>query len=301
MRARKKIEEYQKSAIPFKGSRSKKVAEKVAEETTIAASHKRLRSKKVAEKVAYQDSTMSHEIKTDKNMSEDMNMIRFEMLIDEVGKKLHGSGWNENYGSKRFPLLDYFFDPEKFNAYAKMIYDKSLYELSIDFSDCSHILGYDTPIVPRKNKDGEYDIRSMVRSMDFFVKNYNYRNQYEIIYNLLFWSFMILTVDDSQRDEALAKLSDFITLINNQKPTLPFIGFTKYLEPDSVFNKTNILYFISVIKYLYHYDNYKDVPDETDDDYSVSAILHRNMDTPTPQKYFQNRYLTEDVIKYIDE
>ena len=77
MRARKKIEEYQKSASPFKGSRSKKVAEKVAEETTIAASHKRLRSKKVAEKVAYQDSTMSHEIKTDKNMSEDMNMIRF--------------------------------------------------------------------------------------------------------------------------------------------------------------------------------------------------------------------------------
>ena len=96
------------------------------------------------------------EKKDDKNMSEDMNMIRFEMLIDEVGKKLHGSGWNENYGSKRFPLLDYFFDPEKFNAYAKMIYDKSLYELSIDFSDCSHILGYDTPIVPRKNKDGEY-------------------------------------------------------------------------------------------------------------------------------------------------
>ena len=111
---------------------------------------------------------------------------------------------------------------------------------------------------------------------------------------------MILTVDDSQRDEALAKLSDFITLINNQKPTLPFIGFTKYLEPDSVFNKTNILYFISVIKYLYHYDNYKDVPDETDNDYSVSAILHRNMDTPTPKKYFQNK-LTEGVIKYIDE
>ena len=67
-------------------------------------------------------------IKADKNMSEDMNMIRFEMLIDEVGKKLHGSGWNENYGSKRFPLLDYFFDPKKFNAYAKMIYDKSIKE-----------------------------------------------------------------------------------------------------------------------------------------------------------------------------
>ena len=53
-------------------------------------------------------------------------------------------------------------------------------------------------------------------------------------------------------------------------------------------------------KYLYHYDNYKDVPYETDNDYSVSAILARTMGTQTPQKYFQNR-LTKGVIKYIDE
>ena len=241
-------------------------------------------------------------------MSEDMNMIRFEMLIDEVGEKLNYC-WDEEYDGEGFPLLDFFFDPKKFNAYAKMIYDKSLYELSIDFSNRSYISGYDTPIVPRKNKDGEYDIRSMVRSMDFFVKNYNYRNQYEIIYNLLFWSFMILTVDDSQRDEALARLSDFITRINNLDSTQQggIRGLAKGIVlinpdsvPDSVFNQTNILYFISVIKYLYHYDNYKDVPYETDNDYSVSAILARTMGTQTPQKYFQNR-LTKGVIKYIDE
>lgn len=241
------------------------------------------------------------EKKDDKNMSEDMNMIRFEMLIDEVGEKLNYF-WDEEYDGEGFPLLDFFFDPKKFNAYAKMIYDKSLYELSIDFSNRSYISGYDTPIVPRKNKDGEYDIRSMVRSMNFFVKNYNYRNQYDKIYNLLFWSFMILTVDDSQRDEALAKLSDFITRINHLDSTQQccIFGFGTGFIEDSIFNQTNILYFISVIKYLYHYDNYKDVPDETDNDYSVSAILHRNMDTPGPQKYFQNK-LTEGVIKYIDE
>lgn len=239
------------------------------------------------------------EKKDDKNTSEDMNIIRFEMLIDEVGKKLHYNWGAEKKNDDEYSLLDYFFDPRKFNPYAKMIYDKSLYELSIDFSDYRHSWCYNTPVVPRKNKDGEYDIRSMISSMDFFVKNYNYksiynifnyRKRYEIIYNLLFWSFMILTVDDSQRDEALAKLSDFITLINNQKPTSKI--FTYYLEPDSVFNQTNILYFISVIKYLYHYDNYKDVPDETYNDYS---LFYRDY-TPTPQKYFQNK-LTEGVIK----
>lgn len=246
------------------------------------------------------------EKKDDKNMRADMHMIRFEMLIDEVGKKLNYC-WDEKYDGKSFPLLDFFFDPRKFNPYAKMIYDKSWYELSIDFSDCGSIFGYNTPIVPRRNIYGEYDKRLMVRPMDFFVKNYNYRKQYDKIYKLLFWSFMILTVDDSQRDEALAKLSDFIILIQNkliQNPNI-FFGSVTSLEPDvesdSVFNQTNILYFISVIKYLYHYDNYKDVPDETDDDHSVSAILARTMGTTqTPQKYFQNR-LTKGVIKYIDE
>lgn len=246
------------------------------------------------------------EKKDDKNMRADMHMIRFEMLIDEVGKKLNFC-WDEKYDSKSFPLLDFFFDPRKFNPYAKMIYEKSLYELSIDFSNCSYISCYNTPVVPRRNIYGEYDKRLMVRSMDFFVKGYNYRNQYDKIYKLLFWSFMILTVDDSQRDEALAKLSDFIILIQNKlTQNLNIFGPAIFLEPDvesgSVFNKTNILYFISVIKYLYHYDNYKDVPDKTDNDHSVSAILARTMGTTqTPQKYFQNNRLTKGVIKYIDE
>ena len=195
------------------------------------------------------------EKKDDKNMRADMHMIRFEMLIDEVGKKLDYC-WDKKYDGMSFPLLNFFFDPRKFNPYAKMIYDKSLHELSIDFSDFSHILGYNTTVVPRINKYGEYDIRSMARSMNFFVKNYNYRDQYKKIYELLFWSFMILTVDDSQRDEALARLSDFITRINNLDSTQQggIRGLAKGIVlinpdsvPDSVFNQTNILYFISVI------------------------------------------------------
>ena len=46
-------------------------------------------------------------------MSEDMNMIRFEMLIDEVGKKLHCNWGAEEENNGEYSLLDYFFDSQK--------------------------------------------------------------------------------------------------------------------------------------------------------------------------------------------
>ena len=223
-------------------------------------------------------------------MSEDMNMIRFETLIDEVGKKLQCNWGAEEENDDEYSLLDYFFDSQKMNSYAKMIYDKArncicyFPESKMDAFIANSFIGNSqaelfSPVDIKNN------IRSKIRAMKTFCKCYNFYENYEKLYALLFWSFMILTVDDNQKEEALAKISDFLTLLGERE------DMQSYFDP-----KNTPLYIISVIKYLYHDNDYEDTFDGT----STASIVSRFMNMGTDSKiksYFKTKGVTKGIIK----
>lgn len=225
----------------------------------------------------------------DKNTNTDMNMIRFEILIDEVGKKLHDDDWDDKFDDDNYPLLDYFFEPQKFNPYAKIIYDKSLYALSLDFSYEDNF-EYSNQVELFDSDEIRNNFRSKIRAMKTFCKYYDFDEHYEKLYALLFWAFMILTVDDSQKEEALAKISDFLTLLKERK-------------------KLNIPYFIYVIKYLYHYDDVKDIRNnDTPMDNLTGAVMRMALRSNsiykslhTPEEYFMDKGITKGTIKKCGE
>ena len=228
-------------------------------------------------------------IKADKNMSEDMNMIRFEMLIDEVGKKLH-IDWAENDGfdfdmDEGYILLDYFFDPQKMNSYAKMIYDKARNCICYFPKSENETISWNSQVELFSPFDIKNNIRSKIRAMKTFCKCYDFYKNYEKLYALLFWSFMILTVDDNQKEEALAKISDFLTLLGERE------DMKSYFDP-----KNTPLYIINVIKYLYHYDGYEDTFDGTSTALRVLRLFNKDTDRKI-ETYFAEKGVTKGVIK----
>ena len=231
-------------------------------------------------------------------MSEDMNMIRFEMLIDEVGKKLHCNWGAEDLNDGEYSLLDYFFDSQKMNSYAKMIYDKArncicyFPESKMDAFIANSFIGNSqaelfSPVDIKNN------IRSKIRAMKTFCKYYDFDYtdyddniySYDKFYALLFWSFMILTVDDSQKEEALAKISDFLTLLGERE------DMKSYFDP-----KNTPLYIISVIKYLYHDNDYEATFDGTSTASRVLIFMNKGTDRKI-EPYFIAKGVTGGIIK----
>ena len=169
-------------------------------------------------------------------------MVRFETLIDEVGKKLQCNWGAEEENDDEYSLLDYFFDSQKMNSYAKMIYDKARNCICYFPKSENETISWNSQVELFSPFDIKNNIRSKIRAMKTFCKCYNFYENYEKLYALLFWSFMILTVDDNQKEEALAKISDFLTLLGGEREDMK-----SYFDP-----KNTPLYIISVIKYLYH-------------------------------------------------
>ena len=219
-------------------------------------------------------------------MSEDMNIIRFEMLIDEVGKKLHYNWGAEKKNDDEYSLLDYFFDSQKMNSYAKMIYNKASGCICYFPNSENEAFIRNSQIEFFSSYDIKNNIRSKIRAMKTFCKCYNFYENYEKLYALLFWSFMILTVDDNQKEEALAKISDFLTLLGGEREDMK-----SYFDP-----KNTPLYIISVIKYLYHDNDYEDTFDGTST--ALRVPIFRNKVTDRGIKpYFIAKGVTKGVIK----
>ena len=231
-------------------------------------------------------------------MSEDMNMIRFEMLIDEIGNKLHFDWGAEEENDHKYSLLDYFFDSQKMNSYAKMIYDKArnyicyFPESENEAVSLNSQIELFSPAFIRNSRielfspvDIKNNIRSKIRAMKTFCKCYDFYKNYEKLYALMFWSFMILTVDDNQKEEALAKISDFLTLLGERE------DMKSYFDP-----KNTPLYIINVIKYLYHYDGYEDTFDGTSTALRVSRLFNKDTDRKI-ETYFAEKGVTKGVIK----
>ena len=218
-------------------------------------------------------------------MSEDMNIIRFEMLIDEVGKKLHYNWGAEKKNDDEYSLLDYFFDSQKMNSYAKMIYNKASGCICYFPNSENEAFIRNSQIEFFSSYDIKNNIRSKIRAMKTFCKYYNFDENYEKLYALLFWSFMILTVDDSQKEEVLAKISDFLTLLGERE------DMKSYFDP-----KNTPLYIISVIKYLYHDNDYEDTFDGTSTVSRVLSIMNMGTDSKI-ETYFKAKGVTKGVIK----
>lgn len=219
-------------------------------------------------------------------MSEDMNIIRFEMLIDEVGKKLHYNWGAEKKNDDEYSLLDYFFDSQKMNSYAKMIYDKARNCICYFPKSENETISWNSQVELFSPFDIKNNIRSKIRAMKTFCKCYNFYENYEKLYALLFWSFMILTVDDNQKEEALAKISDFLTLLGGEREDMK-----SYFDP-----KNTPLYIISVIKYLYHDNDYEDTFDGTSTASRVLSIMNMGTDSKI-KSYFKTKGVTKGIIK----
>ena len=231
-------------------------------------------------------------------MSEDMNIIRFEMLIDEVGKKLHYNWGVEKKNDDEYSLLDYFFDSQKMNSYAKMIYNKASGCICYFPNSENEAFIRNSQIEFFSSYDIKNNIRSKIRAMKTFCKYYDFDENYEKLYALLFWSFMILTVDDSQKEEVLAKISDFLTLLGERKDMCE--GITAYFNP-----KSTPFYITSVIKYLYHDDDYEDVYDGTSPVFAfanhssraVPFAVAKALSLSFSDKKIETYFITKGIIK----
>lgn len=226
-------------------------------------------------------------------MSEDMNIIRFEMLIDEVGKKLHYNWGAEKKNDDEYSLLDYFFDPQKMNPYAKMIYNKASGCICYFPNSENEAFIRNSQIEFFSSYDIKNNIRSKIRAMKTFCKYYNFDENYEKLYALLFWSFMILTVDDNQKEEALAKISDFLTLLRGEREDMK-----SYFDPKNtpLYKNASLYYIIRVIKYLYHDNDYEDTFDGTST--AVIVPIFRNKGAGRRiEPYFIAKGVTKGVIK----
>lgn len=164
-------------------------------------------------------------------MSKDMKTVKFEMLIkelyEELGKKDLvssldddlGEALNEGYDTAWLAAI---YDYNKLNDYGKIIMGRVCKMTEEDEKEDDDAFSYKMEFV-KKCRDAEYQlkavnaiVREVDRDLGFFgiigagLDGYEEtRKQERLRLYFLFWSLMILAVDDTDKEEHLSMICDF--------------------------------------------------------------------------------------------
>ncbi|MCM1251701.1 MAG: hypothetical protein NC321_02685 [Clostridium sp.] len=133
-------------------------------------------------------------------MSNDAKMAKFKLVLEEIEECLCVgcySAWDDLTWTGLALIYDYY----KLNEYGKCIMD------SPDLSEYSAISDFDEE---RESLLDDYDDEAFkVRKAKEFVEEFEGRDgSKEIRYTFMFWALLILSVDDTNRDEHLASICD---------------------------------------------------------------------------------------------
>ena len=187
-------------------------------------------------------------IKSDKIMNE-MKLLKFETIIEDIDKEIK-SGQPKNRMNFALELI---FDYDKCNEYAKKIIEES----SLFFGDGIGSNHWPSSYILHRQASkfvDDYNFK-IDASKDFIDECRNY-NGYEK-YKFIFWSLMILTVDNNNADEYLSAICDFTAMLEITTEEFKDI--------------------VSIIKWIYSEEGYfklTDYPGDISDNVKCAFNIH---------------------------
>lgn len=165
-------------------------------------------------------------------MSEEMKMLKFKKLIENVQNAIHKNVHDEHssiYISSAKRYLETIYHYDKLNDFGKIIMDTSKI-MSVSTIDkyinySGNILDLSEQIVDKfKYKYYGY---GFICKVDFETAGYTF----------IFWALMILAVDDTDKEEHLSTICDFATMLG--------------------IDATEMTDMINLIKYIFKYEKYE--------------------------------------------
>lgn len=134
-------------------------------------------------------------------MSSDMRIVKFKMLVRDIWKDLGRMCLILSYGYDA-SLLALIYDYDKLNDYGKAIMEQV----------CELIEGVYEDLIQHSEelcKNMEYRMKAAKEFVTDPINIYSYEEKI----NFLFWSLMILAVDDTDKEEHLSLICDFAKML----------------------------------------------------------------------------------------
>lgn len=194
-------------------------------------------------------------------MSSDMRIVKFKMIVGDIWKDLlEGTLRNLLNGGLYTASLAIIYDYDKLNDYGKAIMEQ-VCGLDEDESDCEDFceLDEDEPDnedflhrveFVKKCKNIEYRIKA-AKALVTDLNNKSYSDKEKI--KFLFWSLMILSVDDTDKEEHLSLICDFAKMLKigdeEMMDIVQIIQAIYHMEGNFTIKTRDVkLYFEKVIK-----------------------------------------------------
>ena len=184
-------------------------------------------------------------------MSNDMRIVKFKMMIREIfedlGKRdltgnLGKAVWNGGYGSV---WLSVIYDYDKLNSYGKIIMEQ-ICEMDKDETKDYEVFLHQKKFV-ENCKDMEYRMKAaktlvVKLNKEDDGKEINFGKPKKI--SFIFWSLMILAVDDADKEEHLSLICDFAKMLKisnaEMMDIVQVIRVIYHIEKSNVKLQTNI-------------------------------------------------------------
>lgn len=184
-------------------------------------------------------------------MSNDMRIVKFKMMIREIfedlGKRdltgnLGEAVWNGGYGSV---WLSVIYDYDKLNSYGKIIMEQ-ICEMDKDETKDYEVFLHQKKFV-ENCKDMEYRMKAaktlvVKLNEEDDGKEINFGKTKKI--SFIFWSLMILAVDDADKEEHLSLICDFAKMLKisnaEMMDIVQVIRVIYHIEKSNVKLQTNI-------------------------------------------------------------
>lgn len=145
--------------------------------------------------------------------NDNIRIVKFKMIVEDILKTLgntcltgepaiYSRSW---YEDEQRVWLAVIYDYDKLNVYGKVIMD---YLGQLDGEKYSSVA--DRKRFMNLCKD---DMEYRMKAAQSIIKDLNYTVEKECIKYLIFWALMILTVDDTDKEEHLSLICDFAKML----------------------------------------------------------------------------------------
>lgn len=186
---------------------------------------------------------------------ENMRILKFKTLIEDISGRLtiRRTGFLAAipFNRSKRKCLPLIFNCEDFNDYAKVIYDNSAIEIS--FSDDSEQSNFGKRFPSAEKFD---DGKQKIDAGTALVRKLN-SPQKEEAYKFIFWSLMVLAVDDKNKDEYLSLICDYARMFKISDDEMKdMVNVIKYIFQDKTAQpiKTgNVLSIFGTVLQMYKY------------------------------------------------
>ncbi|MGP1433234.1 MAG: hypothetical protein ACTTKP_03025 [Catonella sp.] len=138
----------------------------------------------------------------------EIKLLKFETMVEDVDKKIKSGQSHESMNI----ALKLIFDYDKCNEYARKIIEKSSlffeYRKGIDARYWLNVYSAGEYMSKFHDYDDDFKIDAS-KAFIYDCRNCNKCEKYKFI----FWSLMILTVDNFNADEYLSTICDFVAML----------------------------------------------------------------------------------------